>query len=204
MTWFHPDWLEYQRKRFSRPDGYPWPARSPADDSAAPFSSKSHAPAALLHAGDEPSELDLLPQWLELARLRLDWELLKLSLKAQKAGFDPNQPRDDRGRWTDMFGDGPLHVVVAGMPRIPRQKPPDSRDPTATYQQIAEWIGENGPAILDGIARTSWLYPAIPTIWSYLDAPKSLEDLQEDLSSKAGYDVHHIVERVRPNRMDIH
>jgi hypothetical protein len=30
--------------------------------------------------------------------------MLKLSLKARKAGFNPDQPRDDRGRWVDAGG----------------------------------------------------------------------------------------------------
>ena len=56
-------------------------------------------------------------------------------------------------------------------------------------------MSENGPAAFDTIAKTTWLYHAIPTIRSYLDAPKTLEELQEDLTSMAGYDRHHIVER---------
>ena len=139
------------------------------------------------------AEAELLDYRLALARLRLDWELLKFELRGQKAGFDPNQPRDDRGRWNDTFGS--FRIVAAGVPRIPQKRPPDSRDRTATYKKVAEWVAENGPRILDGIAKTSWVYPALPIIRSYLDAPKTLGELQDDLSPKAGYDRHHIVEQ---------
>jgi hypothetical protein len=51
-------------------------------------------------------------------------------------------------------------------------------------------------AAVDLVAKSSWLYPALPYISSYLDAPKNLGELQEDaLTSKLGYDRHHIVEQ---------
>ena len=37
----------------------------------------------------------------EIARLRLEWELLKFALKGRKAGFNPAQARDDHGRWVN-------------------------------------------------------------------------------------------------------
>jgi len=40
------------------------------------------------------------------------------------------------------------------------------------------------------------LYQSIPYISSYLDAPRSLQELQEAAATpKTGYDVHHIVEQ---------
>ncbi len=51
-------------------------------------------------------------------------------------------------------------------------------------------------AAAQAIAKGSWLYDALPIINSYLDAPKALEQLQQDASiAKSGYDRHHIVEQ---------
>lgn len=195
MTWVHPDWVEHQRQRFMRPDTQrywrPDAERLMPRETLKALGWRDPNEAAQPRGPSADGEFaEDLDYRLALARLRLDWELFKLSIKAQKAGFDEAQPRDDRGRWTEDF-----RIVAAGMPRIPQRRPPDSTDRTAIYRQIAAWTVENGSAILEGIAKTSWLYPALPTIWSYLDAPKSLEELQNDLSPKPGYDVHHIVER---------
>jgi hypothetical protein len=190
MSWVHPAWLEFQRQRFTRHDAHRF-IRPDAERYMRPDTEHKHATERSDVSNiEEVHEVELAEQRLELARLRLDWELLKFAIKAHKAGFDPAQPRDGRGRWTDGFS-----IVAAGVPRIPQGRPPDSRDRTATCKKIADWIAENGPSVLDGIARTSWLYPAFPTIWSYLDAPKSLGELQENLRPKTGYDVRHIVER---------
>jgi hypothetical protein len=78
---------------------------------------------------------------------------------------------------------------------MPQQRPPDSPERVAAAKEVARLVAEKGPAVLRAIAKTSWLYPAIPYIRSYLDAPRTLDELQSDLSPKAGYDVHHIVER---------
>jgi hypothetical protein len=87
-------------------------------------------------------------------------------------------------------------VRLAGMPKIPRQRPPNSRDRTAAAKAIANWAMEQGVAAADLVAKSSWFYPALPYISSYFDAPKSLGELQEDaLTSKLGYDRHHIVEQ---------
>ncbi len=195
MTWIHPDWVEHQRQRFMRPDAQRY-WRPDAERlmpretlKALGWRDPNETAQARGPSANEDSAEDQ-DYRIALARLRLDWELLKLAIKAQKDGFNAAQPRDDWGRWTDGF-----RIVAAGMPRIPQRRPPDSTDRTAIYRKIATWAAENGPAILEGIAKTSWLYPALPTIWSYLDAPKSLEELQDDLSPKPGYDVHHIVER---------
>lgn len=210
MTWIHPAWVEHQHKRFTRPDAerytrpdaYRWQRPGQVGNGAPSYLRKSYEPydSEKVEANDEWSAAELHEQRLALAKLRLDWELLKLAIKARKAGFDPNQSRDDRGRWTDSGGSGDLRIVAAGMPRIPRQRPPSSPDRTAIKKAIAKWVDTKGPAILETIAKTSWLYSAIPEIWSYLDAPKTLEDLQQELSPNAGYDRHHIVERTAAER----
>ena len=130
--------------------------------------------------------------------------------------YSPDQPRvpagnPEGGQWTDAGGasgggqrtseDGsantkPRLFVAAGLPRIPRQRPPSSSERTAIAKAAAIWLAENGIAASEAIAKNSWLYHAIPYIRSYLDAPKPLEELQQDVSTpKIGYDVHHIVEQ---------
>lgn len=62
---------------------------------------------------------------------------------------------------------------------------------------VAAYLLEKGLANAgEYIAKSSWLYNAVPYINSYLDAPKSLDELQAGAStSRLGYDVHHIVEQ---------
>jgi hypothetical protein len=111
-----PEWVEHQRRRFTRhdahrfiqPDAYRRKSPDQVDDGTPSYlrecravpsrESKQVSDAA---AAEAASELEDLEYKLALARLRFDWEMLKLSIKAQKAGFNPDQPRDDRGRWTD-------------------------------------------------------------------------------------------------------
>jgi hypothetical protein len=109
------------------------------------------------------------------------------------------------GQWTDDGGgqssnqNSPAieRVYAAGLPRIPQQRPPTSPERTAIAKTVAAYLLEKGITnAAEYIAKSSWLYNAIPYINSYLDAPKSLEELQADASTpKLGYDVHHIVEQ---------
>jgi hypothetical protein len=125
--------------------------------------------------------------------------------------YRPDQPRvpagsSEGGRWTDGE-DGSRkptpnlptsqRVYAAGLPRIPRQRPPTSPERTAVAKVVAAYLLEKGLANAgEYIAKSSWLYNAVPYINSYLDAPKSLDELQAGASSsRLGYDVHHIVEQ---------
>jgi hypothetical protein len=46
------------------------------------------------------------------------------------------------------------------------------------------------------LETAEWLSQYLPLVYSYLDAPKVLEELQENaLSPQAGYNIHHIVEQ---------
>ena len=139
MAWIHPEFVEHQRKRFTRSDAYRWQRPDQVDVNAPSCLRKYRRSSPPEHSDeiDDRTEAELHEQRLALARLRLDWELLKLAIKARKAGFDPNQPRDDRGRWADS-GFGDLQMIAAGMPRIPRQRPPDSRDRTAIAKTVAD------------------------------------------------------------------
>jgi hypothetical protein len=115
------EYLEHQRRRWMRPDAhlyirhdawrfmrpgspiyvgrdvvkYFWPEADTSETARRDDSSIDPAPL---------SDDELASQRLALARLRVDWELLKFELRGRKAGFNPDQPRDDHGRWTSGSG----------------------------------------------------------------------------------------------------
>ncbi|MGH6869844.1 MAG: hypothetical protein ACREDA_13440, partial [Methylocella sp.] len=93
-------------------------------------------------------------------------------------------------------------------PQIPPVEPLAEPLRNAFAKLAARWLARAvanaafGPegeflTVLEAAAETAlWLYDKIPLIKAYLDAPKSLEELQEDVVKPGkGYDVHHIVEK---------
>jgi hypothetical protein len=106
------------------------------------------------------------------------------------------------GQWTDdeSASSSQGRTYAAGwLPKIPKQRPPTSSERTAIAKTVAILAAEAGVAatgIGEAIAKTSWVYYALPSIVSYLDAPKTLDELQADAAiPKPGYDRHHIVEQ---------
>jgi hypothetical protein len=69
---------------------------------------------------------------------------------------------------------------------------------------VAAAFGPEGEFVvaLEAAAETAlWLYDKYPLIKAYLDGPKSLEELQENVGKPGkGYDVHHIVEQTAADR----
>jgi hypothetical protein len=114
--------------------------------------------------------------------------------------FNPDQPRvpagePGGGRWTD--GD----VVVAGFPRIPKQRPPTAKERHAIIKAVSVWLADSGLAAANFVARGSWLHDAFPAINAYLDAPRSLGELHDLVATpERGYDIHHIVEQTPASR----
>lgn len=129
MAQFRTEWLEHRRRRsmrpdadryirpdahrFMRPDAYRWLSPDHPDyHGPRPYGRKSSPDqprAAAKSQGaaavpDVASDAELQDRRLALATLRLEWELLKFAWKRRKAGFNPDQPRDDRGRWADGPG----------------------------------------------------------------------------------------------------
>ena len=182
MAHFKDAWLEHQQRRFMRPDAHRY---------IRPDAYRFMPPAA--------------PRWLGKEAVRYFWAEPESdrSPKAYDRKYSPDQPRvpagnPDGGQWTNGAGSSAAgaNLHVAGMPRIPGRRPPTSRERSAVYKAVATWLAEKGIAASDAIAKGSWLYYAIPYISSYLDAPKSLEELQDAVATpKTGYDVHHIVEQ---------
>lgn len=116
--------------------------------------------------------------------------------------YRPDQLRDWHGRFAYEGGSKPgsgSSVVVAGLPKIPGNRPPTPTERTVIAKAVAVAVAEagaNASAIFDMVKEISWLYHAWPSIVSYLDVPKSLEDLQRAAEvARPGYDRHHIVEQ---------
>jgi hypothetical protein len=84
-------------------------------------------------------------------------------------------------------------------PIIPKQRPNTPKERNDVAREIARWLVENLGRIVEGVA---WLDEYEASINAYLDPPKSLEELQQGVSTpKQGYDIHHIVEQT-PARND--
>lgn len=80
----------------------------------------------------------------------------------------------------------------------------NQRFPQAAAYFLAGAIlaGEPVGDFILALEATDWLSQFLPLIYSYLDAPKTLEQLQDAAQNpKPGYDVHHTVEQT-PARQD--
>jgi len=144
MSYVHPAWLEHQRKRFTRADAYRFaPPGSPEakppgwiDPSATRVRLKEaqeEEARARAAAEQEEFERELLQLRWEVKKLKLDHELWCLEQK-----YSPNQPRDDRGRWTDS-GAGAQPIGPAGSSAsdgvVLSDATPDPIMPGAQYAQ---------------------------------------------------------------------
>jgi hypothetical protein len=155
---------------------------------------------------------------------------LERALKANFDPNQPRVPAGsgrESGRWTDGGGgvsDGSTAGRLAGgdssdalsgqsgddslgePPKIPRQRPPTSRARSRVYKQLAVWlvdftVRKRITFLASLLDEAGWLEPAIDSIRTFSDPPKTLEELQQDVSTPApGYDVHHIVEQTSAER----
>ncbi len=93
-------------------------------------------------------------------------------------------------------------------PKIPEEEPLTQRLRNVFVKGAAKWLARAvsgaafGPAgeFLAALAAAGetakWLFDKYPFIKSYVDEPKSLDELQADVATpKKGYEVHHIVEQ---------
>jgi hypothetical protein len=126
MAYIDSRYFEHQRKRFTRnnahlyirhdayrfaPPGSPRYSGKdvvryfePVAGTDPPSLSAKRIEISATALGDSDGENERLAFRHEVSKLRLDFELLKFALKAQKGGFNPDQPRDGHGRWTDGGG----------------------------------------------------------------------------------------------------
>jgi hypothetical protein len=164
---------------------------------------------------DRDYRSEVLDLRCKIAGLLVERALLRLSL-ALKA-YSPDQPRvpagsAEGGQWTSGRGgvgtsdgqtsdDGPpldVPVQLAGdipqndTPEIPEEKPPTSRERVGILRQLA-----SGPSNwMYLLSLPQWLHAYLPSIISYNDPPRSVEELQQNVASpQPGYQIHHIVEQ---------
>ncbi|WP_126113373.1 MULTISPECIES: hypothetical protein [unclassified Bosea (in: a-proteobacteria)] len=157
----------------------------------------------------------------------------RLRALAEKAGFNPDQPRIPAnqfggGRWTDGSGSGdgaiPLlpdllsifpeaiegiatdfdRTTIGESPAIPAERPSNPFRVTEVTKNSARWLQQAKTAgastqargFIGKLMETDWLRGYLPRITSYLDEPKTLQELEAGVSSpRAGFDVHHRAER---------
>src|SRR5262249_40567646 len=124
--------------------------------------------------------------------------------RSSKYGFNPDQPRiprgnADGGQWADqdrssiqrrirLAGDTPSNDT----PEVPKDRPPTSRGRSAALKAAARLLGRLGGPIGAIVEVGSWAHKYSPLVESYNDAPKSLDELRQAVSTPAlGYDIHH-------------
>ncbi len=91
--------------------------------------------------------------------------------------------------------------------RIPAERPASARERNSIVRRSAEWLRQAGAlggafardprakAFFAALEATGWVIEYLAEIRSYLDAPKSLAELQDGVADRRpGYQIHHIVE----------
>ena len=151
--------------------------------------------------------------WLLHARV-VEAKLRDLQ-RVVKTGFDPNQPRvpagnPDGGQWTSTgassnASSGTQSGSSGILTNIPQERPASARIRHAIIKELAKEaaifvVGGAGEGtvgvLLSALNVASWVHDYGPFIQSYVDPPKTLEELQDAVSTPArGYDIHHIVEQ---------
>jgi hypothetical protein len=169
-------------------------------------------PKHSLSQSGRPRQLSARALACHIAGERMMAALAHLQALAEKAGFNPGQPRvpagnPDGGQWTGSDGATGSRQPGIGDNGGPSLDPPEpakkpSQDKTSRTQaakalarQALRRAGPIGAAIT-AIEAGHRLYSELPSIHSYLDEPKTLAELQQNAGRKRpGYEDHHIVER---------
>jgi hypothetical protein len=138
---------------------------------------------------------------------------------ATKAGYNPSQPRvptgnPDGGQWTSGAQGGAASIghnqgpPLEDPPEIPKQEPSSAKERNNFLKAAARWLARairmGGPvgAFVAAYEAMSWLDTDRPFIEAYQDPPKTLDELQEAVTSpQRGYNIHHIVEQT-PAELD--
>jgi hypothetical protein len=122
------------------------------------------------------------------------------------------QPGDDQPSPQDGAASPSGTKSDAPPPDIPATQPTTTQQINAVLRSLAIWLGralavigalyEFDPevaAVLAAIEATAWLANYVPKIFSYLDGPQTVADLQSAATRPAppGYEIHHIVEAQR-------
>ena len=86
-------------------------------------------------------------------------------------------------------------------PEVPPEEPSAAKAVNAILKAAAYWLaattlaGEPVGDFILALEAAEWLSEFRPWIDAYQDPPKTLEELQQDLSPLDGYNIHHIVEQ---------
>lgn len=139
----------------------------------------------------------------------------RLQAFAEKAGFNPDQPRvpagnPDGGQWTGSDGSSQgsrSGVGGNGGPPLdpeesPKQPPKEKTSRIKIAKALAKRIAQQllrraGPigALITAIELAE-NYSEMPSVTSYQDSPKTLSELQQNAGQRRpGYEDHHIVEQ---------
>jgi hypothetical protein len=155
----------------------------------------------------------------------------RLGRLVEKANFNPEQPRlppgPGGGQWVFVEGyaredDSDASVILAASPgighnggprldqppEIPPKPPQDRASQLAKAKEAAKWLAAFGArrspavaAVLGAIGAAEWLRSEWPSIQSYRDAPRTMEELiGRAREARPGYHRHHIVEQTPAER----
>jgi len=83
-------------------------------------------------------------------------------------------------------------------PIIPRERPPTASEHYDIARATARWLAQRWVAQEQRhvVEAPNWFLEYEPSVQAYLDPPKTLQELQQAVSTpKPGYDIHHIVEK---------
>lgn len=85
------------------------------------------------------STIQGLRERYRIAAQRLEFQFLNLKFFVLKANFDPNEPRDDRGRWTRR----PDGVLVGRNDKTGNRRIDNATD--MIVDAVSDIVGQNGP-----------------------------------------------------------
>jgi hypothetical protein len=106
MSYVHPAFVEAQRKRWLRPDWQRWMRPYAQPPQTKTYAARLIDQRRLEEKRAEAAERDALHEDLQRLRwlvrdLKIDLAIRRLRLKY---GYNPDQPRDELGKWTDTGG----------------------------------------------------------------------------------------------------
>ncbi|MBN8957776.1 MAG: hypothetical protein J0H17_14575 [Rhizobiales bacterium] len=207
----HPAAVAHQRHRLMRPDAARWfkPVGAP--------SAKCASSQPVMSAEEFERELESIRrEYLELKAMLAVRKFERIWAAFCAKAYNPDQPRvpagnPEGGQWTDE-GDGssgtpsakpakPL-MRLAGEPptgdppKVPEKRPPTAPERNSVVKSVVRWLGRYGGTVGKIVKLDHWLYEYDQVIKASLDPPKSLQQLQDAVSTpEKGYEIHHIVEQ---------
>jgi hypothetical protein len=108
--------------------------------------------------------------------------------------------------WYEDTGSNSEGALLGNPPTVDEQEPRTTQDLNKFAKQAAYWLARAAlkevanPAVgtfINLVEAAYWGYKVYPYVQSYLDPPKSLDELIRAASTPTkGYDIHHIVEKV--------